>query len=104
MNNTIDIFKTLSNETRLTILNWLKDPSAHFPEQTHLRPEDDFQQGVCVGDIQAKANLSQSTVSHYLSLMQKSGLLESKRVEQWTYYRRNEQGIQAFIAALAKDL
>ncbi|MGW9018975.1 ArsR/SmtB family transcription factor [Priestia megaterium] len=89
---TIDVFKALSNETRLNILKWLKEPEKHFPKQgAHLPKEVSMEGGVCVGDIQEKAKISQSTVSHYLNMMQKAGLLESARHGQWTYYRRNEQ-------------
>lgn len=91
----IDVFKALSNETRLNILQWLKEPEKHFPEQgAHIPKEVSFKGGVCVGDIQEKAKVSQSTVSHYLNLMQKVGLLESVRYGQWTYYRRNEEVIR----------
>ena len=55
-----------------------------------------YKGGVCVGDIQEKAKVSQSTVSHYLNMMQKAGLLESVRYGQWTYYRRNEEAISQF--------
>ncbi|MFG6147420.1 ArsR/SmtB family transcription factor [Halobacillus sp. B23F22_1] len=90
----IDIFKALSNETRLNILKWLKEPEKHFPKQgAHLPKEVSTEGGVCVGDIQEKAKTSQSTVSHYLNMMQKAGLLESVRYGQWTYYRRNEENI-----------
>ncbi|MEK3953849.1 ArsR family transcriptional regulator [Psychrobacillus psychrotolerans] len=91
----IDVFKALSNETRLNILQWLKEPEKHFPKQgAHIPKEVSFKGGVCVGDIQEKAKVSQSTVSHYLNLMQKVGLLESVRYGQWTYYRRDEEGIR----------
>ena len=60
----IEIFKALSNETRLNILQWLKEPEKHFPKVS-------IEGGVCVGDIQEKAKTSQSTVSHYLNMMQK---------------------------------
>lgn len=91
----IDVFKALSNETRLNILQWLKEPEKHFPKQgAHLPKEVSYKGGVCVGDIQEKANASQSTVSHYLNMMQKAGLLESVRHGQWTYYRRNEEVIR----------
>ena len=43
---------------------------------------------------QEKVQASQSTVSHYLNMMQKAGLLESVRYGQWTYYRRNEDTLQ----------
>ncbi|RDI41920.1 ArsR/SmtB family transcription factor [Falsibacillus pallidus] len=90
----IEVFKALSNETRLNILKWLKEPEKHFPKQgAHLPKEVSIKGGVCVGDIQDKAKASQSTVSHYLNMMQKAGLLESVRYGQWTYYRRNEEVI-----------
>ncbi|MBB5436813.1 ArsR family transcriptional regulator [Pedobacter sp. AK017] len=83
----LEVFKALSNKTRLQILQWLKEPEKYFPEQEHA----DFESvGVCVGQIQQKAGLTQSTVSEYLSMLQKSGLLESTRLGQWTYYKRNE--------------
>ncbi|WP_336775194.1 ArsR/SmtB family transcription factor [Paenibacillus sp. MMO-58] len=95
----IDVFKALSNETRLNILKWLKEPEKHFPKQgAHIPKEENFEGGVCVGDIQEKAKTSQSTVSHNLNMMQKAGLLESIRYGQWTYYRRNED----FIHQLAE--
>lgn len=91
----IDIFKALSNETRLNILQWLKEPEKHFPKQgAHLPKEVSYKGGVCVGDIQEKAKTSQSTVSHYLTMMQQAGLLESVRFGKWTYYRRNEETIR----------
>jgi DNA-binding transcriptional ArsR family regulator len=53
-----------------------------------------YKGGVCVGDIQEKAKVSQSTVSHYLNLLQKADLLESVRYGKWTYYRRDEEAIR----------
>ncbi len=84
--NQLDVFKALSNKTRLQILQWLKEPELNFPEQKAYG----YENGVCVGQIQAKTGLTQSTVSEYLSILQKCGLLDFTRVGQWTYYRRNE--------------
>lgn len=83
----LEIFKALSNKTRLEMLQWLKDPAGSFPEQIHAG----FEVGVCVGEIQKKSGLTQSTVSEYLSILQRAGLVSSTRVGQWTYYKRNEQ-------------
>lgn len=95
------ICKVLSNETRQQILQWLKDPEQNFAHQ----PKDgDFEGGVCVGSIREKAGLAQSVVSSYLDMMQKAGLLESKRIGKWTYYRRNEQVIQAFAKYIKEEL
>ncbi|QHA93978.1 metalloregulator ArsR/SmtB family transcription factor [Bacillus sp. N1-1] len=105
MENYVDIFKVLGNETRIDMLMWLKNPMEHFEKPTaHLSKNMSEKGGVCVGDIQEKANLSQSTVSHYLSMMQKAGLLESERHGKWTYYRRNESTIQQVAAFIEKEL
>ena len=71
--NQVELFKALSNPIRLQILTWLKDPFAHFPPQgLHIPEGDSFENAVCVGSIQEKLGISQSTVSHYLDLMQRS--------------------------------
>ncbi|MDI4649969.1 ArsR/SmtB family transcription factor [Cohnella hashimotonis] len=95
--------KALSNETRLNILCWLREPDKQFSPQ----PADvqaTFPGGVCVGSIQEKAGLTQSVISSYLASMQKAGLLESRRCGQWTYYRRNERGIASFLSELAAQM
>ena len=90
--NKIEIFKALSNETRLSILEWLKEPEKNFPPQgTHFDKPIDLKGGVCVGSIRDKTGISHSTVSHYLDILQKAGLLIAQRHGKWTYYRRNEK-------------
>ena len=100
----IDMFKALSNGTRLKILKMLKEPEKNFPPQVHIHKGDDFLGGVCVGDIRDKIGLVQSTTSQYLSLLQNSGLLEMKRIGQWTYYRRNEEIIKELERFIGKNL
>ncbi|MBM7702886.1 ArsR family transcriptional regulator [Bacillus iocasae] len=95
----------MSNQTRLDILEWLKHPEEHFEKDSaHLSKNINEKGGVCVGDIQEKAGLSQSTISQYLTMMQKAGLLESERHGQWTYYRRNEAVIQKLVDSLKEEL
>lgn len=96
----LEIFKALSNKSRLQILQWLKDPEINFPEQG----VGGFENGVCVGHIQQKAGLTQSTVSEYLSTLQRVGLVESTRVGQWTYYKRNEAAFAALTKIIEKEL
>jgi len=97
----IEINKILSNETRLEILKWLKDPDVHFPPHADLGHFDD---GVCVQFIGKKAGLSQSTISHYLSMMQKAGLIIPTRHGKWTYYRRDENQIKDYLTFLSNIL
>lgn len=89
----IEIGKCLSNETRLLILEWLKDPDGNFPPNSSLVPNSE---GVCVTYIFEKAGLSQSTISNYLSSMERCGLLEVNRVGKWTYFKRNQNTIEAY--------
>lgn len=96
----LEIFKALSNKTRLQILQWLKEPQANFPDQEKYG----FEHGVCVGQIQAKAGLTQSTVSEYLALMQRTGLVTATRVGQWTYYKRNEEAFAALSKLIEAEL
>ncbi|QLK09324.1 Transcriptional regulator, ArsR family (plasmid) [Priestia megaterium] len=100
----IDMFKALSNTTRVKILKMLKEPQKNFPPQVHVHKGDDFSGGVCVGNIRDKIELGQSTTSQYLSLLQQSGLLEMKRIGQWTYYRRNEEMIKQLEKFIGKAL
>jgi len=96
--DSIAILKALSNETRLKILGWLKDPERQFGPQEVGDFEDD---GVCVSLIQRKCGLSQSTVSAYMALLTRVRLVKVKRVGQWTYYKRDEQAIRRAVRELA---
>ncbi len=102
--DTLQTIKALSNESRFKILEWLKHPEEHFDPQDHMPSKCDFQGGICVGSISEKTGLAQSVVSGYLVKLQKAGLLESHRAGQWTYYRRNEEGIKRFIEQLKEEL
>ncbi|MCZ8488782.1 helix-turn-helix domain-containing protein [Vibrio lentus] len=44
---------------------------------------------------------SQSTVSSYLSNLQRAKLVTSKRIGSWTYYKRNDKYIEKFLKALS---
>lgn len=90
----------LNNPIRRKILEWLKDRS-NFPPAL---PEHAGLEGVCVGYIQEKAGLSQSTVSTYMGLLKKAGFVTAERHGQWTFYRRNEANIQVFLKAVQDEL
>ena len=51
-----------------------------------------------------RRRLSQSTVSDYLATLQRAGLVEVRRIGQWTYYKRNEANISAFAKLIGKEL
>ncbi|WP_051499613.1 helix-turn-helix transcriptional regulator [Nocardia sp. BMG51109] len=96
----LDECKALANETRLHILEWLKDPEANFPG----RAGDAAEFGVCVGLIQQRAGTSASTISAHLAVLQRAGFLRATRRGQWTYYRRDDARIRAFTEQLHRAL
>ncbi|MFG1795901.1 ArsR/SmtB family transcription factor [Nocardia sp. NPDC049149] len=96
----LDECKALANETRLRILEWLKDPETHFPG----RSDGSAELGVCVGLIQQKAGTSASTISVHLAILQRAGFLTVNRRGQWAYYRRDDARIRAFTEQLHRVL
>lgn len=99
-----DIFKVLANDCRYQILLWLKDPATHFGMDALRCAETGFDGGICVGVIADKSGLAQSVISNYLNSLQQTGLIESKRLGKWTYYRYHHDGVQAFIRQISDEL
>jgi len=85
------VMKALANERRLEILNWLKDPTAHFPPQTD---GDLVRDGVCSLFIAEKLGVSPPTASEHLRILTQAGLIRAKRIKKWTFYKRNEPRIR----------
>ena len=83
--------RALANEKRLQILEWLKDPRAHFPPQVD---GDLVKDGVCGLRIAEKLGVSQPTVSEHMRVLAQAGLVRGKRIRQWTFYRRDEARIR----------
>lgn len=87
-----NIFRALSNANRLQILEWLKDPRAHFPPQTY---GDLVADGVCGQFIADKLGLTASTLSEHMRVLVAVGLVEPKRIRQWTFYKRDQEAMSA---------
>jgi ArsR family transcriptional regulator len=89
--------RALASERRLLILEWLKDPRAHFRRQVD---GDLVKDGVCGVLIAEKLGVSQPTVSEHLKVLSQAGLLRAKRIRQWTFYRRDEARIREIKRAI----
>lgn len=93
MKNTVQVFKALSDETRLRIMGLL------------IAGEE-----LCVCDIIAVLDLPQSTVSRHLAYLRNSGLLEDRRQGVWMYYRISQDNknfipyLLDILAVLFNDL
>lgn len=98
----VEVFKALGNPVRLQIMHWLKDPEGHFAEYEPIADRQSV--GVCVTHIQAKSGLAQSTVSSYMSTLERAGLVHPTRVGKWTHYRRDEDRLAQLAKAIGTVL
>ena len=86
----VDLLKALGSEKRLLVLEWLRDPAAHFPPQ---RDGDLVRDGVCALFIADKLGVSQPTCGEHLKLLSRAGLIHGTKIKQWIFYRRDEERI-----------
>ncbi len=98
---TTDVIKALANDRRLQILDWLREPKAHFPPQTD---GDLIKDGVCGVFIARKLGVSQPTASEHLKILARAGLLRARRIKQWTFYKREEKRISEIKRAFQSFL
>lgn len=75
MQETITVFKALSDETRLRILKLL--------EQGEL----------CVCDIVAALDMVQPKVSFHLAVLKEAGFIKDRKQGRWTHYRLDDSDL-----------
>lgn len=91
----------LASRKRLQVLEWLRDPRAHFPPQ---RDGDLIDDGVCVLFIANKLGVAQPTATAHMQALARAGLVTSKRIGQWTFYKRDEAALAALKQKIAEEL
>jgi len=89
--------EAIANERRRQILDWLKDPTEHFPAQVD---GDLVRDGVCGAFIAEKLGVSAPTASEHLKVLALAGLIRPKRIKQWTFYKRDEVRIKVIKKAV----
>jgi DNA-binding transcriptional ArsR family regulator len=97
----LSAIQAIGNERRILILEWLKQPQAHFRPQVD---GDLLEDGVCAALIAEKLGVSQPTLSEHMRVLTQAGLVQSKKIKQWTFYKRNERRIKEFKRSLALSL
>ena len=80
------IFKALSDETRLHIIDMLSCNK------------------LCAADILASFNLSQSTLSYHMKILIESKVVESRKDKKWTYYSLSDSGSELAKNTLSEIL
>ena len=97
----LSALQALANDRRLQILEWLKDPASHFRPQVD---GDLIRDGVCANLIAEKLGISQPTLSEHMRVLSDAELVQSKRIKQWTFYKRNEAQIKKIKRQFSTEL
>ena len=101
MADRIEQAKALASESRMAILEWLKDPQRHFG---HQETGDPAEIGVCVTLIADKLEMSQPTASRHLELLRRSGFVAVNRIGRWSFFSRDERGLSEYGSWLRDHL
>jgi DNA-binding transcriptional ArsR family regulator len=96
----VDVLRALANDKRLLVLEWLRDPVAHFPPQ---RDGDLVEDGVCSLYIAEKLGVSPPTCGEHLKVLSRAGLIRGTRIKQWVFYRRDEARLAEIKEMLGSD-
>ncbi|MBI5875373.1 MAG: metalloregulator ArsR/SmtB family transcription factor [Deltaproteobacteria bacterium] len=80
------IYKALSDETRLRILNLLHD------------------EALCVCNIMSVLEMGQSKVSRHLTYLKHAGLIEDRRKGKWVYYSLSKNNSYLPLLKCLKEL
>lgn len=76
------IFKALSDEKRLSILELLKSGEK------------------CACVLIEKTDISQSALSYHMKILCESGIVQSRQDGKWTHYRLSRQGREHAVRSL----
>lgn len=82
MRDLLDIFKALSDETRIRIINLL------------------YEKELCVCDILHTLNIPQTKTSRHLACLKHAGLVADRQQAQWVYYSLIKDENTNFIDSL----
>lgn len=96
----VELLRALANDKRVLVLEWLRDPEAHFPPQ---RDGDLVRDGVCSLFIADKLEVSQPTCGEHLKVLSRAGLIRAKKIKQWVFYQRDEERIAEAKELLGSD-
>ncbi|MFJ2605475.1 ArsR family transcriptional regulator [Streptomyces sp. NPDC091279] len=81
------MFRTPVSERRRRVLEWLREPAAHFPPQ----PDGDLtEDGVASDAVAAKLGVPVAVADTHLALLADLGLLRTRTLGSRTYYRRDD--------------
>ena len=85
METLVDVFKALSDETRLRILNLL------------------YERELCVCDVMEILQITQAKASRHLIYLKNAGLVKDRKQAQWAYYSMRNDNKPKFLDSFVYD-
>jgi len=95
------VMATLASPKRPHVLEWLRYPQTHFAP---VRDGDLADDGVCVLFIATKLCVAQPTATAHVQALAQLGMVTSKRISQWTFYKRDEAALAALKRKITEEL
>jgi DNA-binding transcriptional ArsR family regulator len=89
------MLRAIADPSRRRILQILKE------EHSTLQPK---RAGLCANEVERHLKLAQSTVSHHLAVLNRAGLVRSRKEGLWVWYRRNEDTMRELARSLVRSL
>jgi ArsR family transcriptional regulator len=74
------VFSGLADKTRLKILSLLADEE------------------LCACEVMAALDLTQPTASHHLGILERSGVVASRREGKWTFFRLADPKVESLLS------
>jgi ArsR family transcriptional regulator len=94
-----EIFKALSDPTRLRLVRLLSDQSPDMCQGTC-----NGRKFLCVNALAHRLDVTQSAVSQHLRVLRQAGLVRSERRGPFVHYSLDQDGLNKYKAALREML
>ena len=95
----VKIFKALSNENRLKILETICTRAECNPDDAGFFDVEETPI-CCVDEIVDKFDMAQSSVSQHLKELHNAGLLQRRKKAQWVYYSVDRKVLEKLVEYL----
>jgi DNA-binding transcriptional ArsR family regulator len=89
------MLRAIADPSRRRILQILKE------QRSTLQPK---RAGLCASEVERHLKLAQSTVSHHLAVLNRAGLVRSRKEGLWVWYQRNEDTLRELGRNLVRSL
>lgn len=94
----LKLFKTLGHEFRLQVVEALLEGKIH----SCCGEIRSYEQGCCVTDLTDRFDMSQSTISHHLSILVDSGIVKMEKRGLWSVYLIVPEMVEQLHVAIGK--